>query len=234
MRKNGSRLISIQQYKATDLFLFALILIVFEVLNFFAVTKWFVGAAFFTFSLAIPICVVVMMRWGWISIIYAVCDGLFYCLMLCIQYNQSGNIFEWFRWIQYGIGGAFIALTMVYFHFVGKERIRQSWWLSALSVVIAWISVMLGRSIMYSACTGENFVGVLLSILSTDVLSMVIGVVVILVLRKLDGMFEDQKLYLARLDKEKRDKMQRDTFGDGPVEINEELLSAFNDNNDLY
>ncbi len=87
---------------------------------------------------------------------------------------------------------------------------------------------------MYSACTGENFVGVLLSILSTDFLSMVIGVVVILVLRKLDGMFEDQKLYLARLDKEKRDKMQRDTFGDGPVEINEELLSAFNDNNDLY
>ena len=68
-----------------------------------------------------------------------------------------------------------------------------------------------------------------------DLLSLAVGLALILLLRRLDGMFEDQKHYLLRLDKEKRDKMRRDTFGDELVEIDAESLSILNKkDNDLY
>ena len=47
----------------------------------------------------------------------------------------------------------------------------------------------------------------------------------ILIVRKLDGMFEYQKSYLRRLDDERKEKMRRDEYGDEPVEIDEESLS---------
>ena len=65
-------------------------------------------------------------------------------------------------------------------------------------------------------------------------MSLFAAVAVLLIMRKLDGMFEDQKSYLKRVDKERRDRMKYDGFGDEPVEIDEESLSILNKDNDLY
>jgi hypothetical protein len=74
----------------------------------------------------------------------------------------------------------------------------------------------------------------LLSQLS-DLLSMGIAVLLILVLRRLDGMFEDQKSYLLRLDRERKEMARRDEFGDEPIDIDEDCLSILNKrDNDLY
>ena len=45
-------------------------------------------------------------------------------------------------------------------------------------------------------------------------------------------MMERQKDYLLRLDKERRDKLKADTFGDEPVEIDEEALKSLNKKGD--
>ena len=234
MRKNGSRLISIQQYRATDLFIFALILAAFELINFFAVTKWFADSALFTFSLMVPICVLIMMRWGWPAVLYAAGDGALYCLLLWLQYDGLELAFDWYRWLQYGLGNACIAVLLVYFRFVGKERVRGSALLSVLSVVIAWVAVMLGRAAFYSVCAGYNFGMAILDVLASDFLSLAVGIVVILIMRRLDGMFEDQKSYLKRVDRERKEKMRRDTFGDEPVEIDEESFNKIYRDNDIY
>lgn len=223
MRKNGSRLISIRQYRLTDLFLFAAILVAAELLAFYA-PRMFSGSAAFTFSLMVPIVLIVMMRWGWPSVLYAVFGGALVCLLGKVP-GQTYAV--------YIIGNACISVMLLATKFFGKEKIAGKWYFSALFVVLGWLAVFLGRAIV-SACFGFNFVSAIVSQL-WDLLSLAMGVIVILVMRKLDGMFEDQKHYLKRLDAEKKEKARRDTFGDEPIEIDEESLSILNKKDDsLY
>lgn len=213
MRKNGSRLISFKQYKLTDLFLFAAILAGFELILHFAMVA-FGDNANFTFSPMVPLVLVMMMRWGWVSVFYAVGDGALYVLL------KGGS---WQSLIIYCVGNACIMLLLIYIRFVGKERIRKSAFLSILFVVLGWAVTVLGRSAV-AAIVGESFVYAIVQQLS-DLVSMVIGAVIILIMRRLDGMFEDQKHYLRRLDDERKDLARRDEFGDEPVEITKEDIS---------
>ena len=54
------------------------------------------------------------------------------------------------------------------------------------------------------------------------------GAVIFFVLRRLDGMVERQRDYLIRLDKERRDRLKADNFGEQLVEIDEEALKTLN------
>ena len=233
MRKNGSRLISVNQYRTTDLFVFALILSAAELLTFYA-GKWFPGGALYTFSLLVPISLTVMVRWGWPSVLYSMASGLLLCL-LSLTGGVSGA-----QYASYIIGNAFIGLMLIPMYFIGKDNIRKRWWASALFAAGGWLSVYLGRSVIWaiayaiSPVSGFSAVSGFYSYFRSDVLSLVMSIVVILVLRKLDGMFEDQKSYLKRLDKERKEKMRRDEFGDEPVEIDEESLDILSRGNDLY
>lgn len=225
MRKNGSRLISLRQYCLTDLFLFAVILVVFELILHYAMIAY---NGNFTFSPLVPIVLLVMMRWGWPSVFYALGDGLLYCLL-----NRNNAEFVPQHYGIYIIGNAFIMLLLLMTRFMGKERIAKKWYFSALFVIAGWAAVVSGRAIV-SACFLRGFTGALLDGLR-DGFSLAIGLVIILVMRRLDGMFEDQKHYLRRLDNEKKERQRRDTYGDEPVEIDEESISILNKkDDDLY
>ncbi len=211
MRKNGSRFISLKQYRATDLFLFAVILIAFELLVHFA----FIGLkGSFTFSPMLPITLLVIMRWGWQGAFFAALDGVLYCLL-----NGAG----WQSYLCYGIGNLSIMSVLLMTRFMGKQKIAGKWHFSALFVVVGWISVVLGRTLI-ATCCGDYFVAALLKQVS-DLFTLAIALIIILVLRRLDGMFEDQKHYLLRLDDERKEIARRDTYGDEPIEIDEESLS---------
>ena len=211
MRKNGSRFISLKQYRATDLFLFAVILIAFELIVHFA----FIGLnGDFTFSPMIPIVLLVIMRWGWQGTVFAALDGVLYCLL-----NGAG----WQSYLCYGIGNLAIAAVLLMTRFIGKQKIAGKWYFSALFVVCAWISVVVGR-VLVAVCCGGDFVSNLVAQLQ-DLFSLGIGLIIILVLRRLDGMFEDQKHYLLRLDDERKEIARRDTYGDEPIDLDEEALS---------
>ena len=220
MRKNGSKLISLKQYKLTDLFLFAVILVGFELILHFAM-KAFGDNANFTFSPLVPIVLIVMMRWGWVSVFYAVGDGVLFVLL-----NGGG----WQSYLIYCVGNAFIMLLLLYTRFVGKEKIRKKVYLSILFVVLGWIAVVLGRSGV-AVTVGEKFVSVIVHQLF-DLVSMIIGIIIVLIMRRLDGMFEEQKHYLKRLDDERKEMARRDEFGDEPVEITEDTLSILRKRDD--
>lgn len=228
MRKNGSRLISLRQYCLTDLFLFAAILIAFEVILHFAYRRFGASPLTFTFSPLVPVVLIVMMRWGWCSVFYAMGDGLLYCLLNLNATGFSGN---WFA--IYIIGDAFIMLLLLMTRFMGKERIRGKWYFSALFALTGWVSVLVGRTLI-ATCFGYGFAATLIGQL-LDVMSLVVGVIIILIVRRLDGMFEDQRHYLRRLDDEKKEKQRRDAYGDEPVEIDEESMAIIKRrDDDLY
>lgn len=225
MRKNGSRLISLRQYRFTDLFLFAAILVGFELIVHYAQIA-FHGE--FTFSPMVAIVLLVMVRWGWESVFFAVGDGLLLCLL-----NMGTENFTPSHFAVYIIGNACIMLVFLLFKLVGKQKIANKWYWCVLTVIAAWLLVVLGRATVH-ACFGVNFATAFVSQLF-DCFSLFVGIIIILIMRKLDGMFEDQKQYLIRKDKERKEMARRDDYGDEPIDVDEESLSILNKkDDDLY
>lgn len=231
MRKNGSRSISVQQYRLTDLFLFALILAVAEFTASLAV-RWIPQEAFYTVSFMIPITLLVMMRWGWQSVFYAIASGLLFCII-----NKASGT----QYACYLIGNAFIGLMLIPLYLIGKKKIASKWWASLLFVIGAWVCVYLGRSVVWAIAFAINPIAgagaadgfVLFS--TQDFMSLIIGGLLIIVLRRFEGMFQDQKEYLTYLKNEKEDMMRRAQYGDELAELDDETLSILNkDDNDLY
>lgn len=234
MRKNGSRLISVEQYRLTDLFLFSVILVLAELAACLAV-RWMPGEAIYTVSFMVPIVLLVMARWGWQSVFYAVASGLIVCLMNLTSKYISGN-----HWASYLLGNAFIALMLIPRYLIGMDKIMSSWWATALFAIGGWLCVYLGRSIVWaiayaiSPTVGGTAASGFIIFFTYDLLSMIMAVVVMLIMRKLEGMMEDQKVFLHRKYAEKKDKVHRDNYGDELTEIDEEALAILNKENGLF
>lgn len=219
MRKNGSRLISLKQYRATDLFLFAAILIIFDLFAHYA-TVWLADAAtVYMFALTVPIVLLVMMRWGWMAIFFAVGDAI----LLTVLNNPT----VWQSYLSYILGNSAMLLLLIPLRFIGKQKIAGKWYFSTLFVICGWILSNFVCSLVQWIC-GEGLFTSLLANMSFGInglLALAIGIVLILILRRLDGMFEDQITYLKRLDAERKEKMRIDEFGEVPIEIDEDTLS---------
>lgn len=230
MSKNGSRIISFGRYRATDLIIFAVILAVFDIISFFAVTEWFASdLTNFFFSIAVPISLLVMIRWNWYGLLYAVFDGVLYCALVILSSDGAYGAAALQYFLTYGIGNAFIGLAFLMVRFMGYKRIAGNAGFSVLYALCGWAALELGRTIV-SLCfgmpAGSAFVGFFFG--PSELLSLAMSAVILLIMRKLDGMLENQRDYLVRLDKEKKERMRRDTFGDEPVEIDQEALRSLN------
>ena len=57
---------------------------------------------------------------------------------------------------------------------------------------------------------------------------------VVAILRRFDGMFENQKSFLKKLGKIREEKMSRDELGDEPIEMDEDALSNLQKDDGLY
>lgn len=218
MRKNGSRSISLREYRLLDLFIFTLVIVGFNLLAHYAPVL-FPDGALFTFTLTLPIILLVMIRWGWQSVFIAVIDGAIYCLL---------NNFDWQIYLMLILGNCFSMLLLLLVKIMDKQKITGKIYFSVLFVVLGWLLIVLGRAVV-AEIVGIGFVNCILSFYGLpDLLSLAVAVILILVFRRLDGMFEDQKHYLIRKDKERKELARRDEFGDEPIEIDEESLSILN------
>lgn len=215
MRKNGSRLISLQQYRLTDIFLFAVILVAFDLIIHYAFIAY---SGDFVFSLLVPIVLLVMIRWGWPCVFLAVGEGILFSVLN----RDLANFTNW-HYIIYGIGNAWIMLMLIPMKLVGKDKICRSGGHTLWFVVLGWLLVYLGRCVMSWIC-GLGFSSMFFG-QAMDLISLFIGILLTQIFRRLDGMFEDQKSFLLRLDKERKDKMKLDAFGYIDTETDEESLA---------
>ncbi len=182
--------ISFQQYRTIDLAIMAVLLTVTQVLITVASTSWFRWELYVVSPVAV-ITAIVMMRWGFWAGLHAVLGGVVFAA-------ASGGNLE--HLAIFGIGNLLSLLAMVMIRFMGKERIRGSAFWTVSFALLVQLTMLLGRAVV-AAVLGHSFAECL-AFITTDLLSALFTCVILWVARRVDGLFEDQKHYLLRIQEE--------------------------------
>ena len=182
--------ITFRQYRAMDLFIFTILLCVCETLITLGATQWFPQEPW-TLALTPAITAIVMVRWGGFAAIPAFFGALCFCL-------ASGASLP--QYVIYCVGNlAALALTQFLYRF-GWKRLHDQVLLSLLYGFLTALMMQLGRALI--ALVMGNPLAVCLGFITTDVLSAVFSALLVWIMRKLDGMLEEQKHYLRRVAEE--------------------------------
>ncbi|MBP3237854.1 MAG: hypothetical protein J6M24_02020 [Lachnospiraceae bacterium] len=184
--------LTFKQYRTIDLVILLIISAVAEAVTARAAKYWFPGEIYFV-SPAVALLCIIMMRWGAYAIIHAITSGL----VLCIAIGAGSEQFA-----VYCIGNCLAVVALLWFKTAGKEKVRNKVVFTVLYVISVFCLVQTGRGVV-----GLFFGGTVKSIgsfFAYDSLSLVFAIVVVLLTRRLDGVFEDQKSYLLRTESERR------------------------------
>lgn len=191
--------ITLEQYRSVDLTIMAVLLAVSQVVIQSAATLWFPDQLYIVSPVA-AVVTLVMMRWGIWAAIHAALGGI-------VLTAASGGSME--QGLIYTAGNLLALLVTPLLKLIGKEKIRQSSFLSLMMALAVQALMLLGRALVAFALGHET--PVCLRLISTDFLSVLFTLVLIGIARKADGLFEDQKHYLLRVQRE-RENERRDQF----------------------
>lgn len=186
--------ITFKQYRNIDLVIWTILLIIFETITTFATTKWFAAQAV-AISISLALICIVMMRWSGYAAILAVVGGFVYCFASGAEPGQ---------YLIYCVGNLFSLVALLLFKVFGKENIRIGVWKLVLFVLVAYIGMSAGRGVITLFFGGDMKAFAVFA--TTDIISLLFAEVILILLRKSEGMIEDQKTYLLRLDREKKEK----------------------------
>lgn len=213
--------VSYNQYKLVDILLFMVIMTAFEAVNVFAIREWFADAVMtFSVSLMFTVSLIVLVRWNWFGAIFPLLHGVLYSAFLGASVET---------YVIYAVGNSFLLLTWFLFKVISKEKLFSKWYLTLIYPITAFILVIFGRALV-ALCFGENFVATLGANFFVESLNAVFALMALLVLRRADGMLEDQKSYLKRVAREKEEaKVQKDDVWKGYTELDEAELKKLHD-----
>ena len=185
--------ITFKEYRMLDLIIFTVFTIVFEAIATYASTKWFWAQAV-SISVTLLLTCIVMMRWSGWAAIQAVAGGLVYCFC-------AGATTE--QYIVYAVGNLAGLIALLLIKFIGKEKIRGSKLQLVLLATTAYVGIAAGRTLVSLVFAGriQDFV----LYITTDIISLLFASVVLVLIRKADGMIEDQKAYLFRVEREEKE-----------------------------
>ena len=185
-----NRHLTFQQYRRLDLFLFAAMLVLSELLILTAGRKWF-PAQLYTVSVTAAVTAIVRMRWGLFAGIHAFLGALVFCLVGHATPRQ---------FLIYCLGNLFSLAALLLIRFLGPEKIRTEKLLTLLYAVCVIVLMWLGRALV-ALVTGASL-HTCFDFFTTDTLSGVFTMVIVWIAGRLDGVFEPQKSYLLRLHRE--------------------------------
>lgn len=188
------RRISIEQYRDIDLTIFLLILLVIEYVVQRAAGSY--PGELYTVSVTASVTGIVMMRWGSFGAIHAVAGAVVYVLATGGGAKQL---------IVYCIGNLFSLLMLFFFRNDGKKKIKDNILLTLLYAAGVQILMQTGRGLVAMPLFGTGIETVSKFIL-IDALSTLFTGVVICIAGRLDGVFEDQRAYLERMNQERKDQ----------------------------
>lgn len=182
--------LTFKQYRSADLTIFAVLTVIFEALVTLGATTWFPGQMY-SVTIVYLMFVLVLMRWGAYSGIVAFLSGVAYCVALKATLPMYVIV----------CGGNLFGLFALFMHKMGKQKIRDSVGWSILYAFVCFACISVGRLLISLAFELQKEV---IQYILYDVFSAVFAVVIVLVCRKQNGMFEDQKHYLLRVDAERK------------------------------
>lgn len=193
--------LSFKQYRATDLGIMLVLLMAADALIAHAARVWFPDEVY-VLSPTVAIVCIVMMRWGGFAVIHAVGGGL----ALCVASGASPEQFA-----VYCIGNCLALAALVLFKMMGKEKIRSKPFWTILFTIVAFFAVQVGRWLvgLFLGGKADDFI----TFFTTDSLSLLFAVLAVLIARRVDGLFEDQRAYLIRTQSE-RNRQRLSDYGD--------------------
>lgn len=184
--------ISFKQYRAIDLVILAVILCFAEAIITKAATDWFPGH--YTLSPTIAVVCIVMMRWSGFAAIHAMLGGFTFCMASASGASAS-------QFAIYCAGNLLMLLPLILIKILGKQKIRDSAFITVCYTVLAFFGAQTGRWLV-SLFFGKQADAIIMFI-ATDLITLLFSIVVMLIARKVDGLFEDQKAYLIRTEAER-------------------------------
>lgn len=208
--------ITYKQYKFLDLFLFVVIMSVFEVINVFAIRKWFPDMLF-SISLMFTVSLIVLVRWNLLASFFPVIHGILYSVLL-------GAGIE--TYVVYAVGNSFLIISWFLFKFLPKEKIFSKWYLTLIYPAAAFLLVLLGRAVV-AVCFGNSFIDIIKAQVLSESINIVFAVIALLILRRVDGMIEDQKKYLFKVARARQEaRVPKDDVWAGYSELDEDLIKS--------
>ena len=187
-----NRQISFSQYRTIDLTILSVVLAVCQYLTYLATSFWFPEQLYVVSPVA-GMTALVMMRWSTWAAVPASLGGVLFVWL------SGGNLQQM---LIYVIGNLVSLLALFMFGMFGKERIRKESFLAVTFAIAVQLLMQLGRAAMglvfgfpTAACIG---------FITTDILSVLFTVFIIWTARRIEGLFEDQKNYLLRIQREQQ------------------------------
>ncbi len=196
------RRLNFGQYRAMDLTIFAVLLIVFESLA--SKAAFHFSSQPYFISIVPAIACIVFMRWGMFGCIHAALGGLVYCI------STGGSAVHFLIYI---VGNLFSVLGVLYLKRIGPAKVKGSVALSLLMAVLVSFLMQIGRGIV-AIIVGYIEPRMVFSFVLTDVISGLFAVIIVFIVRRLDGVFEDQRSYLKRINEDEM-KDKEEGFDEG-------------------
>lgn len=187
-----NRQISFGQYRAIDLSILSMVLVVCQYLTHLAVSFWFPEQLYVVSPVA-GMTALVMMRWSAWAAIPAGLGGILFVWL-------SGGSVQ--QVLIYVLGNLVSLLALFLFGIFGKERIRKESFLAVTFAIAVQLLMQLGRAAV--ALVLGHSAGTCLGFITTDALSILFTVFIIWTARRIEGLFEDQKNYLLRIQREQQ------------------------------
>ncbi len=205
------RHITFRQYRNIDLALLTGLLVLAELGIYIAKATVYSGQLFQA-SPTGPIVALVMMRWGGWAAIPAAVGGLLFGAL-------RGGL--WPYGVVYGLGNLLSLGAMLWFR-MGKDKLRGDTLRSLAYGATVQVLMQLGRGMVAFAVTvvdpailGQGTklpLDIFLSFITADSLSILFTVVTVWIVRRIEGLFEDQKSYLLRVQNQERQVEGREQF----------------------
>ncbi len=184
--------ISFGQYRAIDLSILSVVLVVCQYLTYLATAFWF-PEQLYVVSPVGGMTALVMMRWSGWAAIPALLGGVVYVIL-------AGGTVQ--QMLIFALGNLFSLLALILFKLYGKERIRKEGFLAMVFAIAVQLLMQLGRAAVAAAFGFPA--AACIGFITTDILSILFTAFIIWTVRRIEGLFEDQKNYLLRIQREQQ------------------------------
>ena len=185
------RQITLSQYRTIDLAIMTGLMLVSQFVIHIAISRWYAEQTGYIVSPVAAVTALVMMRWSPWAAIPAVVGGVSLTLL------SQGTLEQM---LIYGAGNLLSMLMLLYLKLIGKERVRGNVALTLVFAALVQLLMQFGRAAV--AFLMGHPLPACWDFITTDAMSILFTLVIIWIVRRVEGLFEDQKHYLLRVQQE--------------------------------
>lgn len=193
--------ITFKQYRKIDIAILSVLTMIFEGIATYAANYKLWAAQPLAVSVTLTMTCIAMLRWSELALIPSVLGSFIYCVV------SGGSLSQY---IIYCLGSLFCIFTVPLLKKLDKEKVRCNFLRRAAFVLINYVFIVLGRWLVSLVFTFSLSSIVAFVFSPTDLLSLLFALLVVSLAKNADGLIEDQKTYLLRLEEEKQEESQAD------------------------